>query len=60
MIFKYLTLQEAAEALRVSEATIRRWIKSDKLPAKKAGRKYLIAEHDIPTFLREYEKTKDA
>jgi excisionase family DNA binding protein len=32
------TLKEAAEYLEVAEITIRRWIKSGKLPSQKVGR----------------------
>lgn len=53
---EYLTLKEAAAYLRVSMSTIRRWIRKDDFPAVKAGRKYIVAKLDIPTFLRKYEK----
>lgn len=52
MINRYYTLPEAAEIMRVSVSTLRRWIKAKKLPYKKAGKRYLIMDIDIPTFLR--------
>jgi len=52
----YLTLREAADIMRVSAMTVRRWVKAGKLPFQKAGRKYLIAKTDIPTFLRQHDK----
>ena len=34
---KYLSVKEAAEWLRLSQYTIKRWIKSGKIEAKKIG-----------------------
>ena len=42
-----LTIPEVAKFLKLSEATIRRWIKSGKLPAFQIGRKYRIRKSDI-------------
>lgn len=40
--------REAAEALRVSVPTVRRWIKSGRLPAFKEGNRVIV---DLGTFL---------
>lgn len=43
-----LTVSEVAEKLRMTPATVRLWIRSGKLPARRFGaRKYLIREADI-------------
>ncbi len=42
-----LTLQEAAHLLKVSDATLRSWIKAGKIPALKEGRAYRIKRMDI-------------
>ena len=39
---RLLTTQEAAEFLRVSRATIRRWCKAGQLPAVRIGRQWRI------------------
>jgi len=39
---KFLTVRETAEALQLSEATIRRWIKRGKVKAVKLGKAYMI------------------
>ena len=33
----YMTLQEVAQAVKVSETTVRRWVHSGELPAFKVG-----------------------
>lgn len=42
-----LTIEEAAKLLKVSEATIRRWVKNGKLVAFRAGREYRLKKEDI-------------
>jgi excisionase family DNA binding protein len=44
---KHLTVQEAADALRVTPQTIRRMIKDGKLKAKHAGRRLAIKPADL-------------
>lgn len=41
------TLQEACRVLRVSEPTVRRWIKGGRLRARKIGRDYRILGSDL-------------
>lgn len=42
-----LTIPETATYLKISEATVRRWIITGKLPAFQIGRKYRIRRKDI-------------
>ena len=39
-----LKVREAAKRARVSEKTMRAWIKAGKVPASKVGRAWLISE----------------
>jgi excisionase family DNA binding protein len=47
----YQTIEEVAEGLQVSDQTIRRWIKSGRLPAYKPGREWRIKTKDLEEFL---------
>ncbi len=49
----FLTPQEVSDLLRVSVYTVRRWIKTGKLPAYKVGRSWRIQESDLNTWLRQ-------
>lgn len=42
-----LTLQETARLLKVSQATLRRWIKSGQIPAFRIGRAFRVRLADI-------------
>jgi len=42
-----LTIPEVSQFLKVSEETVRRWIKRGKLPALQFDRKYRIRKKDI-------------
>jgi excisionase family DNA binding protein len=48
---KYLTVEEAAETLRVSIVTLRRWLAAGRLSAKRAGRRLLIPSADVQMLL---------
>lgn len=54
---KYLSVKEAAKKAEVTEWTVRRWIREEKLPArkKKYGKRhtYLITEKDLDKFLHD-------
>ena len=52
------TLKEAADKLGVSIVTLRRYIKQGKLPAKKSGKEYLVAESDVEALLKAEVPTK--
>jgi excisionase family DNA binding protein len=44
-----LTLQEAARRVGVTRATVRGWITSGKLPARREGRRYVVQPIDLLT-----------
>ena len=46
-----LTTQEVAELLKVSEATVRSWIKNQELRAIKFEREFRVAKVDLVSFL---------
>lgn len=46
------TLKQAADKLGISIVTLRRYIKQGKLPAKKVGKEYQVAETDVETLLK--------
>lgn len=50
---KIYTVLEAREYLKISDATIRRYIKSGKLKSQKLGREYRITESALIEFLNE-------
>ena len=43
---EFLTVEEVANALRIHRATVTRWLKEKKLPARKVGRRWLISKED--------------
>lgn len=45
---RLLTVREVARACNRSEETVRRWIWSGKLPARKLGNQLFIAATDVP------------
>ena len=53
---KIYTTLEAREFLKISDATIRRYIKSGKLKSQKLGIEYRISETAIKEFLDEQAK----
>ena len=50
---RLLTVAEVAEAMRVSNMTIYRLIKSGQLPAVRVGKNYRIRESDVDRYLSE-------
>jgi excisionase family DNA binding protein len=54
-IDQYQTVQELAERLEVSEATVRQWIKSGELRAIDIGKGWRIANTDLANFLKARE-----
>ncbi len=49
-VIKFCTIREVADALRVSEKTVRRWIEADALPAHKFGRQWRISNDDLRAY----------
>ena len=47
---QFLTIPEAAELCRVSDKTVRRWIKSTELPAARLGNQWRIRPKDLQRF----------
>jgi len=54
----FLTVEQVAKNLLVSEETVRDWIKKKQLVAYKVGRDFRIDKADYEKFLRE-RRTKD-
>jgi len=52
----YFNLKQIAKKLKISVITIRRYIKSGKLNAKKIGRDYRISSIELSNFLNEPNK----
>ena len=50
---KFYTIQETAEALRVTPQTVRAYIKRGKLIGQRIGRPILITESNLKEFLKE-------
>jgi excisionase family DNA binding protein len=48
-----MTIPDAAEHVRVSVKTIRRWISSGDLPAAKLGFQWRIRPQDLTRFVRD-------
>jgi excisionase family DNA binding protein len=63
MAHEWLTIEEIAEELRVSEETVRRWIRTKQLKALSIGRGYRIRRKDFEDFLdrrsTEIEETEE-
>ena len=51
MASEYLTLEEAAEQLRIHVETVRRWVLAKKIAAIRPGKKYLIPKKALAEFL---------
>lgn len=49
------TVQEIAQAMRVTPQTIRAWIKSGKLKAELVGKTYMISEQAIREYVETYK-----
>lgn len=43
----YLSVRDVAAFFRISTKTVRRWIKSGKLPATRLGRDWRVARKDL-------------
>jgi excisionase family DNA binding protein len=54
---QFFTLQEVAQQLHLSEETVRRYIKSGKIPAILLGGRYRISRTDLQEFIRSSRKS---
>jgi len=54
-----LTTQEVVELLKVSEATVRNWIKNQELRAVKFEREFRVAKVDLKHFLAARATTRN-
>jgi excisionase family DNA binding protein len=52
---RFYTIPEVARILRVSDQSVRRWIKAGELPATKPGKEYRIGHANLEEFLRARE-----
>jgi excisionase family DNA binding protein len=50
---RLLTIEDVAALCRVSEKTVRRWVKTSTLPAAKLGAQWRIRPRDLEMFIRE-------
>jgi excisionase family DNA binding protein len=51
------TTKEISELLKVSEETVRRWIRGGELTASLDGKSYVVKEEDLKKFIQEKAKT---
>jgi excisionase family DNA binding protein len=49
---EFLTVEEAAELLRVDETTVRRALREGELPGQKIGRVWRIPKADLLRYMR--------
>ncbi len=49
---RFLTVQEVAEQMRVSNMTVYRLIKAGELTAARVGRSYRLREVEVDSYLR--------
>ncbi len=47
------TIKEASEYLEVAEITVRRWVKSKKIKAKRIGRNIVFSADDLKRFKKQ-------
>jgi excisionase family DNA binding protein len=50
---RFLTVNEVADLLRLSDMTVYRLIKKGELPAVRIGRSYRLREDDVDAYLAE-------
>ena len=56
---EYLTTEEIATTLKVNIVTVRRWIKSKRLPATFLAKEYRVKKSDFEKFINEgHERRK--
>jgi len=55
---KPFNLKQASEYLGISSVTLRRWIKTDRVPAYKVGRAYTLEVMDLKRFKKNHSTKK--
>ena len=55
---EYLTTEEIASTLKVNIVTVRRWIKSGKLPATFLAKEYRVAKSNFEEFIKKGKKRR--
>ena len=55
---KYYTIAEIKESWKISEVTIRRYIKEGRLKSQRIGRQYRLSETNIKDFLNTQNKKR--
>ena len=53
----FMTIQDVAELLKVSKATVRTWIKNEELRAVKFEREFRVAQVDLERFVEAHATT---
>ena len=56
---EWLSVEDIANELKVSEETVRAWLRSKKLVGYRLGRDYRIKRPDFVRFLEERRNTSD-
>ena len=56
---EYLSVEQIAQALHVSEETVRIWIRKKKLSAIRIGRDYRVTREDFDRFIQERRTTEE-
>ncbi len=51
MEYRLLTISEAARILRISQSTLRRWIRLGLVPSRKLGRRRLLLASEIEKII---------
>ena len=57
---EWLTSDEAAHLLKVSEQTMRTWMRRGQIPAAKVGRVWRVSADSIEDFLKQKERRRPA
>lgn len=52
----YLTVKDVAKRLQVTDQTVWRWIKENKLPTINISGQYRIAPDDLDAFIKKHRK----
>ena len=59
MTNEYITTGDIAKIFKINVLTVRRWIKSGKLPAIFLGKEYRVKKSDFDSFIQKRRVGKD-